>query len=120
MSARSDARLAPALQALGIKNTTNMSGTAKIAIEAHAAGPRLDDVVAAVTIEAAEVSVDDLALSQQAPTRLRFDRGRLEVGDTRLEGTSLVPHGLGRDRSSARHRRRVAGRRVHVPGVSPR
>ena len=79
VSARSDAMLAPALQALGIKNT-NMSGTAKIAIEAHAAEPRLDDVVATVTIEAAEVSVDDLGLTQQAPTRLRFDRGRLEVG----------------------------------------
>ena len=79
VSARSDAMLAPALQALGIKNT-NMSGTAKIAIEAHAAEPRLDDVVATVTIEAAEISVDDLGLTQQAPTRLRFDRGRLEVG----------------------------------------
>ena len=86
MSARSDARLAPALQALGIKNTTNMSGTAKIAIEAHAAGPRLDDVVAAVTIEAAEVSVDDLALTQQAPTSLRFYRGRLEVGELDWKG----------------------------------
>ena len=86
VSARSDARLAPALQALGIKNTTNMSGTAKIAIEAHAAGPRLDDVVAAVTIEAAEVSVDDLALTQQAPTSLRFDRGRLEVGELDWKG----------------------------------
>jgi hypothetical protein len=41
VSARSDARLAPALQALGVKNTANMSGTAKIAIEAHAAAPRL-------------------------------------------------------------------------------
>ena len=79
VSARSDAMLAPALQALGIKNT-NMSGTATIAIEAHAAEPRLNDVVATVTIEAAEVSVDDLDLTQQAPTRLRFDRGRLEVG----------------------------------------
>ena len=28
---------------------------------------------------------------------------------TRLEGTSLVPHGLGRYRPSARHRRRVSG-----------
>ena len=86
VSARSDARLAPALQALGIKNTANMSGTAKIAIEAHAAGPRLDAVVAAVTIEAAEVSVDDLALTQQAPTSLRFDRGRLEVGELDWKG----------------------------------
>ena len=79
VSARADAMLAPALQALGIKNT-NMSGTAKVAIEAHAAEPRLNDVVATVTFEAAEVSVDDLGLTQQAPTRLRFDRGRLEVG----------------------------------------
>ena len=36
-----------------------------------------------------------------------------------MEGTSLVPHGLGRDRPSARHRRRVSGRREHVSGVSP-
>ena len=79
VSARSDAMLAPALQALGIRNT-NMSGTATIALEAHAAEPRLDDVVATVTIEAAEVSVDDVGLTQQAPTRLRFDRGRLDVG----------------------------------------
>ncbi|HZA36645.1 MAG TPA: hypothetical protein VE505_17035, partial [Vicinamibacterales bacterium] len=79
VSARSDAMLAPALQALGIKNT-NMSGTATIAFEGRAAQPRLDDVVATVTIEAAELSVDDLGLTQQAPTRLRFDRGRLEVG----------------------------------------
>jgi len=78
VSVRSDAMLAPALQALGIKNT-NMSGTATTAIEAHAAEPRLSDVVAAVTIEAGEISVDDLGLTQQVPTRLRFDRGRLEV-----------------------------------------
>src|SRR5687767_12907067 len=71
--------LAPALQALGIKNT-NMSGTATIAFEGRAAEPRLDDVVATVTIEAAELSVDDLGLTQQAPTRLQFVRGRLEVG----------------------------------------
>ena len=38
---------------------------------------------------------------------------------TRLEGTSLVPHGLGRYRPSARHRRRVSGGRDHVSGVSP-
>ena len=79
VSARSEAILAQALQALGVKNT-NLSGTATIAIEAHAAEPRLDDVLATVTMEAAEVSVDDLALTQQAPTRLRFVRGRLEVG----------------------------------------
>jgi outer membrane protein insertion porin family len=79
ISARSDAMLAPALQALGIKNT-NMSGAATVAIEAHAAEPRLDKVVATATLEAAEVSVDDLGLIQQTPTRLRLDRGRLEVG----------------------------------------
>ena len=64
---------------LGIKNT-NMSGTAKVVIEARAARPRLSDVVAAVTLEAAQISVDDLGLTQQVPTRLRFDQGRLEVG----------------------------------------
>ena len=79
VSARADVTLAPALEALAIKNT-NMSGTGKVAIEAHAAGPRLNDVVAAVTVEAAQISVDDLALAQQVPTRLRFDRGRMEVG----------------------------------------
>ena len=79
VSARSDVILAQALQALGIKNT-NLSGTATIALEAHAAEPRLDDVLATVTIEAAEVAVDDLGLTQQAPTRLQFVRGRLEVG----------------------------------------
>jgi hypothetical protein len=86
VSARSDARLAPALQALGIKNTTQMSGTATIAIDAHAAAPRLDAVVAAVTIEAAEVSVDDLSLTQQAPASLRFDRGRLDIGELDWKG----------------------------------
>ena len=79
VTARADAMLVPALQALGIKNT-NITGTAKVALEAHATEPRLDDVVATVTFEAAQVSVDDVGLTQQVPTRLRFDRGRLEVG----------------------------------------
>ena len=78
VSARADAMLAPALQALGIENA-NMSGTATIALEARATAPRLNDVVATVTMEAAEISVNDLDLTQQAPTRLRFDRGLLEV-----------------------------------------
>ena len=90
VSARSDARLAPALEALGIENTSNMSGTATIAIEAHAAAPRLDDVVAAITLEAAEVSVDALVLTQQAPTSLRFDRGRLEVRELDWKGPRSV------------------------------
>ena len=79
VTARADAMLVPALQALGIKNT-NITGTVKVALEAHATEPRLDDVVATVTFEAAQVSVDDVGLTQQVPTRLRFDRGRLEVG----------------------------------------
>ena len=79
VTARADAMLVPALQALGINNT-NMTGTAKVALEAHATEPRLEDVVATVTFEAAQVSVDDVGLTQQVPTRLRFDCGRLEVG----------------------------------------
>ncbi len=85
VSARSNAVLAPALQALGIKNT-NVSGTATIALEAHAAAPRLNDVAGTVTIEAAEVSVDDLGLTQQAPTRLRFARGLLDVSASDWKG----------------------------------
>ena len=77
--------LAPALQALGIKNT-NVSGTATIALEAHAAAPRLNDVAGTVTIEAAEVTVDDLGLTQQAPTRLRFERGLLDVSASDWKG----------------------------------
>ena len=38
---------------------------------------------------------------------------------TRLEGTSLVPHGLGRYRPSAGHRGRVPSGRDLVSGVSP-
>ena len=97
VSARSDAMLAPALQALGIKNT-NMSGTATIAIEAHAAEPRLDDVVATATIEDAEVSVDDLSLTQQ-------DRPACDS----IAGGWKLPHSTGRDLArSSRPRARSA------------
>ena len=63
-----------------------MSGTATIALDAHAAKLRLNDVAGTLTIEAAEITVDDLGLTQQTPTRLRFDRGLLDVSPSDWKG----------------------------------
>ena len=94
LSARSDAMLAPALQALGITNT-KISGTGTFAIEAQATGPRLNDVVGTVTIEGGNVSLEELVLTQQVPTRLRFARGRLEVAALDWKGPHSFLTGSG-------------------------
>ena len=47
---------------------------------------RLNDVAGTLTIEAAEITVDDLGLTQQAPTRLRFERGLLDVSPSDWKG----------------------------------
>ena len=85
VSARSNVVLAPALEALGIRNT-NVSGKAAIAIEARASAPRLDEVKGTLTIETAEVAVDDLGLTLQAPTALRLERGLLDVSASDWKG----------------------------------
>jgi outer membrane protein insertion porin family len=85
LSARADATLAEALRALAIERE-NLSGSAKLAVEAHASAPRLEDVVATLTMESGELSVANVSLSQQRPTRFRLDRGRLEVVDLAWTG----------------------------------
>jgi outer membrane protein assembly factor BamA/autotransporter translocation and assembly factor TamB len=89
LSARTDATLAQALRALAIERE-NLSGSAKFALEAHASAPRLDDLVATLTMETGELSVANVSLSQQRPTRFRLDRGRLEVADLAWKGPRSV------------------------------
>jgi outer membrane protein insertion porin family len=85
MSARADVALTDALKALAITRD-DVSGSAKIAIDARATAPRLENVEAKLDMEAGELSINRVNLAQQVPTRLRFTQGRLEVTELSWKG----------------------------------
>jgi outer membrane protein insertion porin family len=78
MSARADVTLTGALEAFAISRD-EVSGSARVAFDARATAPRLENVEANVDVEAGELSISNVNLAQQGPTTVRFTRGRLEV-----------------------------------------
>ena len=94
LSARADVTLATMLHALAIKRD-DVSGSAQVAIEAYAEAPRLQDVEATVSIEAGELHIDKVPLTQQRATKLRFRSGRLEFTELAWKGPRAVINASG-------------------------
>ena len=64
----------------------DVSGSAKIAIEARATAPRLENIDATMNVEASELVINEVRLVQQLPATLRWNRGQLEVNNLALKG----------------------------------
>ena len=79
-SARANVTLSRTLPGLaGMKE--DVSGSAKIAIEARATAPSLTDLDVTMAVEASELAINEVRLVQQRPATLRWNTGQLEVRD---------------------------------------
>ena len=88
-SARADVTVARTLEALAVARD-DVSGSAKIAVEARATAPRLDAVDATLKMDSGELVVSDVSVAQQGPTTFRFNGGRLEVEELSWKGPRSV------------------------------
>ena len=75
-SLRSQVALGPLVSAL-TERPLNITGTVNLALDGSASAPRLDAVQATIVQQAGDVTLSGVALTQQMPTRLRLEQGRL-------------------------------------------